>query len=323
MQLDPQLRKNTQSRRRVLRLAAVGGIAVASSCQRPSASTGTLEKVWGQRGIVDGEFQKPRAIAIDQDDLLYIVDMTGRIQVFDVEGVHQRTWRTPSIKFGKPCGLSFDREGNLMVADTHYYQILFYNRAGKLLRNRTIGGKHGDAIGEFSFVTDAAQDSQGNYYVAQYHEHDRIQKFSSDGKFQLRWGKLGEGPAEFNRPQNLVMDESDRLWVADSCNHRVQVFDTRATTPELVTTWGTAGTGPGELKYPYDIVLDRRGHVYLCEFGNHRVQKFTLDGKWLAAWGQPGRREGELHNPWGCARDSSGRLHVLDSMNHRIQRIAL
>ena len=119
------------------------------------------------------------------------------------------------------------------------------------------------------------------------------------------------------------MDERDRLWVADSCNHRVQVFDTRATTPELVTTWGTAGTGPGELKYPYDIDLDRRGHVYLCEFGNHRVQKFTLDGKWLAAWGQPGRREGELHNPWGCARDSSGRLHVLDSMNHRIQRIAL
>ena len=315
--------KKIPTRRHLLRLGVAGGLAFASSCERPSTLTGQLEKVWGRRGILDGEFQKPRAIAIDQEDQLYIVDMTGRIQVFDVEGVHQRTWRTPSIKFGKPCGLSFDREGNLMVADTHYYRILFYSRAGKLLRNRTIGGKHGDAIGEFSFVTDAAQDSQGNYYVAQYHEHDRIQKFSPTRKFQLRWGKLGEGPSEFNRPQNLAMDARDRLWVADSCNHRVQVFDTRLTPPQLVTSWGTAGTGPGELKYPYDILLDGTGHVYLCEFGNHRVQKFTQDGTWLAAWGQPGRREGELHNPWGFARDSTGRLHVLDSMNHRIQRITL
>ena len=315
--------KHPLSRRLWILGGAVGGLTFVDGCRRPTTASGQLEKVWGQRGILDGEFQKPRAIAVDQEDQLYIVDMTGRIQVFDTDGGHLRTWRTPSIKFGKPCGLSFDRDGHLLVADTHYYRILCYDRLGKLIPTKTIGGKHGDAIGEFSFVTDAVQDSAGNYYVAQYHEHDRIQKFSSQGEFRLRWGKLGEGPAEFNRPQNLAIDDRDRLWVADACNHRVQVFDTRSTPPQFVDSWGTPGTGPGELKYPYDILLDRSGHVYLCEFGNHRIQKFTVDGKWVAAWGKPGRRDGELHNPWGFARDSTGRLHILDSMNHRIQRITL
>ena len=75
---------------------------------------------------------------------------------------------------GKPTGLSFDRDGNLMVADTHYFQVLVYSPQGKLLRK--LGGKNGEKPGEFGFVTGTAQDSQGNLYVSEYGEYDRIQK---------------------------------------------------------------------------------------------------------------------------------------------------
>lgn len=282
-----------------------------------------METVWGGRGVKDGEFFKPRAMAIDKDDQLYIVDMTGRIQVFDADGGFLRSWRTPTIEKGKPSGLSFDLDGNLLVADTHYFRTLFYTPEGKLLSERTIGGVCGFGPGEFNFVTDAVQDARGNYYIAEYGEYDRIQKFTRDGKFVLQWGGHGEEPGQFIRPQNLAIDAQDQLWVADACNHRIQVFDVSGAEPKLVDVWGEQGAAPGQLCYPYDLAVDGEGHVYVCEFGNHRVQKFTADGVSVGCWGAQGRREGELHNPWALVLDSRGRVHVLDTYNHRVQRVRL
>lgn len=260
-------------------------------------------------------------MAIDRDDQLYIVDMTARIQVFDTDGNHLRSWKTPYYENGKPSGLSFDRDGNLLVADTHYFRMLVYSPQGKLLNDKTIGGNSGNAPGEFGLVTDAVQDSQGNYYVAEYGEFDRIQKFSPDGKFLFQWGGHGSELEQFIRPQNLAVDENDHIWVADACNHRIQVFDATTDEARLVRSWGRAGSQPGQLKYPYDLVLDQEGHVYVCEFGNHRVQKFTVDGVSLGCWGTHGRSDGEVHSPWALVQDIRGRIHVLDTYNHRVQRI--
>jgi sugar lactone lactonase YvrE len=282
-----------------------------------------VDAVWGSRGIADGQFEKPRAMAIDAADRLYIVDMTARIQVFDADGHFLRGWQTPASENGRPTGLSIGRDGNLLVADTHYYRTLVYTPDGRLLPNRTIGGTRGDRPGEFGFVTAAVQDSLGNYYIAEYGEWDRIQKFSPDRKYLFQWGGHGSQPGQFLRPQKLAVDRHDQLWVADACNHRIQVFDARGAEPRLVRIWGQQGAEPGQLNYPYDLALDDLGHVYVCEFGNHRVQEFTLDGRSLACWGVQGRRRGQLFNPWALVRDSRGRIHVLDTNNHRVQRIFL
>ncbi len=279
---------------------------------------GRLDKTWGRRGISDGRFQKPRAIATDADDNLYIVDMTARIQVFSPDGEFVRSWQTPTHVNGRPTGLSFDRQGRLLVADTHYYQVLIYSPQGELLEK--IGGTKGPELGQFGWVTDAVEDSQGNLYIAEYGEYDRIQKLSPDRTFLMQWGGHGSEPGQFVRPQGLKIDEQDHLWVADACNHRVQVFDGQG---QLLQMWGTAGSEPGQLYYPYDLVFDDDGNVYICEYGNHRVQKFTRDGQSLGCWGQHGREPGEMHNPWGLVRDHRGRVHVLDSSNHRVQRVVM
>lgn len=292
-------------------------------CISPGDVSFQPDHVWGRRGISEGRLQKPRAMAIDEHDQLYIVDMTGRIQVFSVDGHFVRGWRTPEIANGKPCGLSFDREGHLLVADTHYFRVLAYTPQGQLLDDRTIGGVPGQGPGEFHFVTDVVQDSQGCYYVAEYGDFDRIQKFTSDGQFLLQWGGRGREPGQFLRPQSLAVDEHDQIWVADACNHRVQVFDARGDEVRLVRVWGEAGSAPGQLSYPYGLQLDGLGHVYVCEFGNHRVQKFTLDGQSIGWWGRSGRQAGELASPWALVLDSQRRVHVLDTYNHRVQRLQL
>ena len=280
------------------------------------------ELIYGSRGVTDGKFFKPRAVTIDKDDHLYIVDMTARIQVFDRDGKFLRSWQTPDSTNGRPSGLSFDRQGRLRVADTHYFRVLAYTPEGKLLDDLTIGGTCGYEPGEFHFVTDFVEDSQGNVYVSQYGEFDRIQKFDKNGKFLLDWGSHGNEPGQFMRPQKLDIDENDCLWVADAANHRVQVFDARGTEAKLIKIWGEEGTEVGKLRYPYDILLEGE-FVYLCEFGNHRVQKFTRDGQPVAWWGKNGRNDGELDQPWGIVRDSQGRIHVLDSYNHRVQRFRM
>lgn len=279
-----------------------------------------LVKIIGQRGVDSGHFSKPRAIELDRADQLYVVDMTGRIQVLSPEGVCLRSWRTPEIANGKPCGLGFSRDGLLMVADTHYFRVLFYQPDGTPVPERTIGGVNGRGPGEFGFVTDAVQDEQGNYYVAEYGDFDRIQKFDAAGKPVCQWGGHGSEPGEFLRPQALAIDELNQLWVADACNHRLQIFDLGTTPPRLVRTIGQEGPEPGQFRYPYGIWLGPDETIFVAEFGNHRIQKLSRSGESLAVFGSAGRGPGQFHQPWSLVLNSRGEVVALDSYNHRLQK---
>jgi streptogramin lyase len=301
-----------------LLFVAVFGLTLVG-CRDSVSSTGEVDKIWGRLGLEDGKFQKPRAACIDAQGRIYVVDMTARIQVFDEDGNFIRSWTSPDHSIGRPSGLSIDRKGRLLVSDTHYYQLLIYSPEGELVEK--LGGTKGEKPGEFGLVTDAAEDSKGNLYVAEYGEFDRIQKFSPERKFLLQWGGHGEELGQFVRPQKMWIDEQDRIWVTDACNDRIQVFDTEG---KLLFHWGQQGSGPGELSYPYDISLDAEGNVLVTEWGNHRIQKFTQDGKSLGCFGVYGRKKpGEFFHPWGAVIDRQGRIQIVDSQNHRIQRVRM
>lgn len=300
----------------------------------PSGSRELPELLWGRRGLSPGRFLKPRAMTIDDADQLYIVDTTGRIQVFDADGNLIRLWRTPETANGRPTGLAFlparqraggqdDEAGaRILVADTHYYRMLAYTLQGELCQAEQIGGTAGHLPGQFAFVTDAVCDQHGAYYIGEYNASDRIQKFDPDGNFVTQWGGNGQAPGQFVRPQSLVVRDQV-LWVADSCNHRIQRFDLREETPRLIDIWGGPGTGPGQFYYPYDLAIASDNTVVVIEYKNNRLQRLDPDGRWIASWGGPGFEPGRLNQPWGVVVDSRDRVHILDSNNHRVQRIAL
>jgi DNA-binding beta-propeller fold protein YncE len=296
-------------------LLALGLLALAG-CGGPSAEP---ERVWGKRGVREGEFVKPRAIAIDGQDRLYIVDFTARIQVFGRDGnTLGLCWTTPDYRNGRPSGLSMDRDGNLLVSDSHYHCLRIYSPQGEELR--CIGGQAGTAPGQFGYISDAVQDADGNFYVAEFGENERISKLDAKGSFLKCWGSKGSAPGQFSRVRALALGPDGNLYCADACNHRIQVFSRDGA---LIRCWGEPGEEPGRLSYPYDLAFNRRGELYLIEYGNHRVQKFTADGVSLGCWGGPGREPGQLHCPWALAVDSRGRVHVCDSENHRVQRIRM
>lgn len=275
----------------------------------------------GKRGLSEGRFQKPRAMAITAQDQIYVADKTGRVQAFDQRGEFLLGWQTPKIDFGKPTGLSIDPlNGNIVVADTHYFQFLSYTAKGELLSDKTIGGVNGSEPGQFSWVTDFARSPNGDIFLAEYGEFDRIYKYSKDGQYIARAGEHGDGELQFSRPQCITVDADGLLWVADSCNHRIVVVDWRNEKPSVVRTLGGEGEVAGKFRYPYGLVLATNDRIIVSEFGNHRVQLLTRSGEPIAQWGSPGSLPGQLNQPWAVDLDSRERVYVVDSGNNRIQR---
>lgn len=330
--VGPEAALPTISRRAAIKRCGVLSVLAATAGCVPGAAGGEPDLVWGRRGMSDGRFLKPRAIAIDRNDRLFIVDTTGRIQVFDAEGTFLRKWRMPETRFGRPTGLTVDhwqvssdddRDSRLLVADTHYHRMTIFDLTGTLLLEQRIGGEAGFEPGQFAFVTDATRDSRGNFYIGEYGDSDRIQKFDPDGRFLTQWGGTGSEPGRFLRPQSLLMSGEDLLAIADAGNHRIQIYDCRRDQPRQIACWGVRGHDPGQLFYPYDLSLCPDGSFLVCEYGNQRLQRFDREGQFISDWGAPGHEPGQLYQPWGVVLDSRRRVHVLDSNNHRIQRFPL
>src|SRR5437588_7748271 len=157
-----------QARVRNARMTIVGACLLAatlSGCDELTPSPPDL--VWGIHGSKPGWLHKPRVAAFDASDRLYIADLTDRIQVFDRDGHYLRGWRTPDFNVDGPSGLTVDRYGRLLVADTHFYRVLVYSKEGELLFQ--IGdGVQGTTPGRFGYPTDVVIDRLGNFYVADY-----------------------------------------------------------------------------------------------------------------------------------------------------------
>ncbi|MFM7516491.1 MAG: hypothetical protein ACKO3V_06085 [Pirellula sp.] len=289
-----------------------------------SRSASRVDLVIGQRGLADGRFQKPRALAISPSDHLFVIDKTARVQAFDAEGKFLSGWKTPQWANGKPTGTTYDPvTDNLVVVDTHYFQFLFYTPQGQLVEQRTIGGVNGTEPGQFGWVTDYARAPDGTIYLSEYGEYDRIYKYTADGQYVDRMGQHGDQPLEFSRPQSMAVDEQGFLWVADSCNHRIQIIDWKEDKARVVGILGEQGSGVGQLQFPYGMTLAPDDRLVVSEYGNHRVQCWTRQGKPISSWGTAGKEPGQLNQPWAVAMDSKQRVYVVDSGNNRVQRFKL
>jgi len=272
---------------------------------------------WGQTGLRDGHFRKPRAINV-LDEEVYVIDTTGRVQVFSEDGTFLRRWSTPDAENGTPTAVAFANDGRVLVPDTHYSRILEYTPQGALLDQ---WGAYGTGTDQFIYPTDVARGPDGAYFVSEYGmEADRVHVFDAQHVFVRQWGTVGEGPGELRRAMAIELDAEGLLCVADSANHRIQRFDL---TGRLAGIIGEAGTAPGRIKFPYDVACALDGSLLVCEYGNHRVSRFRPDGAFVACLGGPGKAVGRFNGPRGVAASPNGYVFVADTDNDRVQRLPL
>jgi len=126
-----------------------------------------------------------------------------------------------------------------------------------------------------------------------------------------------------------------RLYVADTGNHRIQVFEYEAggTSFAYKGQFGGCGDGEGQFCLPEDVVVGPNGLIYVADTGNHRIQVFDKDGAHEGQFGSYGSGQGQFNSPSGVtvsgwvlkAGGEPGRvadffyLHVADTLNHRVQ----
>ncbi len=198
--------------------------------------------------------------------------------------------------------------------------------AGRMIDLSAAAMLTGSADGTVTFnrPRDLAVAPDGTLYVADTFNH-RIVHLSPEGQLLHVWGSFGqtteEGPAPpgtFNEPWGIAVGPDGTVYVADTWNHRVQVF---APDGRFLRSFGFFGTDGSPEAYwgPRDVAVDGEGRLFVADTGNKRVVVFDAEGNFLTAFGAPGALLGDLDEPVGLALDAEGRVYVADTWNQRIQ----
>src|SRR5712691_3382625 len=175
----------------------------------------------------------------------------------------------------------------------------------------------------FSRPTDVAFDAAGNIYVADGVGNQRVAKFDKNGVFVKSWGSKGAEPGQFGTSARAIaVDAQGNVYVADSGNKRIQVFDSNGTFKTQITGVGSPQAlcitpGPNQVLYasnsnpPNDI--DVAGEIY----------KLKLDGTVIGKFGKAGRTPKEFNfvNAIDCRSENN--LYIGEIGNLRVQKVSL
>jgi len=292
-------------------------------------------RVFGSQGSAPGQFQSPRGIKVGPDGFLYVADAGNhRIQKLTTDGQAVAVWgqhSTVETEAGRPRGfnepwdVAVAPDGTIYVADTWNHRIQKLDAEGTLITAWGLFGQFGpgDASGQGAFYgpRGVAIDPDGLVYVTDT-GNKRIQVFNPDGTFVFQWGGGGALAGYLDEPVGIALALGDSIlpaargiYVADTWNRRVQVFDEEGA---FLREWAISGwdTGLPDEK-PY-LAVDAGGYVYVTDPGHYRVLVFDYLGNYVFSFGQYGFDERSFALPTGIAVAGDGSIYVTDAHGHRV-----
>jgi DNA-binding beta-propeller fold protein YncE len=279
------------------------------------------ESKW--RRILTGEvnastrFSKPFDVEACQGRL-YVSDTVRRsVHIFNVPtGGYNEIGLDEPGALRKPLGMAVDGDCNLYVVDGTLKRVVVYDQDGDYLS--AFGGTDKferpahvavDADARYAFVVDTGGVSTNQH---------RIRVFDiATGELAYDIGHRGTGDGEFNLPKDIAIGPDGRVYVVDSSNFRVQVFEADGT---YVHTFGSIGVQPGQFSRPKGVATDPDGNVYVTDaaFGNFQI--FNPAGQLLLFIGTRSTSAGAAKYmlPAGIAVDEDGRVYMVDQFFRKV-----
>jgi DNA-binding beta-propeller fold protein YncE len=175
----------------------------------------------------------------------------------------------------------------------------------------------------FDWPTDVAWDAAGDIFVADgLGANTRVAKFDPVGKFIKSWGSKGSGEGQFADAHSLAVDADGNVYVADSGNKRIQVFDNNGNFKSQITGIGS----------PQALCLSGGSHPYLYSSNSNpqddidhggEIYRLELNGTVVGRFGHAGKLPGEFGtvNEIDCRTPNT--LYVAEIGNYRVQKLIL
>jgi sugar lactone lactonase YvrE len=261
----------------------------------------------------------PNGVAVDSKGLVYIADSKVRA----IFMVNAETGEYKMIKNGSdanlkwPTGLAIDDTDRLFVSDSSLKHVLVFDP------NHKLEGMISEGLYDPGGI---AVDNENRQLYVTDAEQDLVMVYDADPPYKLlrRMGKPGTKHAstaegEFAKPTNVAVDKEGNVYVADTWNNRIQIFDADG---EFIRAWGKNGDGPGYFARPKGIAIDSDGHVWVADAVQDRVQVFTPEGRLLIYMGGHGLYPGQFQSLINLTIDKKNRVLTTEQMPGRMQVFA-
>ena len=195
-----------------------------------------------------------------------------------------------------------DQQGRVLVTDAGRAAVFVFDKQqGKLLIWR-------DATEDFSFVSPVGIGiaANGDVLVADS-ELKRVVRLDS-----VTGQPKGEfGFSELERPTGLAVGDKGQVFVADTAEHNIKVYDDKGVLTQII---GKVGEAAGQLNAPTHLSF-RDGTLYVTDTFNARVQLIDEQGNFIKSLGERGLYMGNLVRPKGVTTDSDKRIYIVESFH--------
>jgi sugar lactone lactonase YvrE len=124
-------------------------------------------------------------------------------------------------------------------------------------------------------------------------------------------------PGDFSGPTGVALDKDNNLYVTDTMNYRVEIFDAEG---KFISQFGRHCDGPGCFAHPKGIAVDSDGHIWVADPMLDILQAYDRDGLLLAYIGGHGNLLGQFSSLVGVSIDKkSNRMFTSEQYPGRVQ----
>jgi sugar lactone lactonase YvrE len=240
----------------------------------PGAGWVVVQDRWGRLVSLLTALGTPMAVAVsDAGDILVGDQTTGSVSVFDPQWTLRYQLGQGAGEFQNVTDIAVDAsDGTAFVTDGGTHSIRKYDADGEFVAS--FGG-FGDAEELFDFPSAVHVSAAGEVLVGDQN-NDRVQVFDRNGQFLRCFGSRSSFffSRKFGRISGLTTDSQGRIYVTDSFQGHVKVFDLQSV---LIGTFGEFGSGPGQLRTPVGLDIDPSNRMFVASQNTGRVELLGLD----------------------------------------------
>ncbi len=153
-------------------------------------------------------------------------------------------------------------------------------------------------------------------------QNDVVDVFDADNfKLLRKIGTPGKkhtltAPGTFSLPEGVAVDKDGNVYVTDTFNNRVEIFDADG---GFISTFGKNGDGPQDFERPKGIAVDCDGHIWVADAAQDMVKVFNQEGRLLIYFGEHGEYPGRFMGIYGIAIDKNNRVITSETFPGRVQ----